>query len=241
MDPKLLAIIGTAISAAIAALSYWAKTRHDRRRATRVVLFYLLEVHHLARRTHFGLKDFPARYVAYCREALAGRGAVMSDLDAATLSVALQHILRQFTATEVSGLAAALAEPFEKALVELSREDPVLAFKLRGRDQLMLVSRKLDAAVAAIPQADGSNPEQSLNQNHPQVDDVLREITVAELESAIRATAWRCDLVTHLQVILLLRSAAREQSSGSVDDRVKGVADKLIAQLSVEQGATTNG
>lgn len=209
MDPKLLAILGTAVSAVIAALSYWAKTRHDRRRATRVVLYYLLEVHHLAQRIQFGLKDFPTRYISYCREALAKRGMTMSDSDAAAVSLGLQQIVRQFTTSESSVLSAALAEPFEKALAELSREDPVLAFKLRGRDQLMLLSRKLDAVIPSVPPADGARPEQSLSVAHPQVDDVLRELTVAELESAIRATAWRCDLVTHLQVILLLRKATR--------------------------------
>jgi len=83
----------------------------------------------------------------------------MSESEAEWLSSGLKQIVRQFTAAESASLSAAMAEPFEKALAELSREDPILAFKLRGRDQLMLLSRKLDAAISSVPPVDGATPK----------------------------------------------------------------------------------
>lgn len=108
MDPASLGVLGTALSAFVAALSYWAKTRHERRRATRAVLYYLLELHHLVNRIHVSLKAFPSEYVAQCRRALAAAGKVLSEDDSESLTQGVTLALNAFTANELQGKRTAI-------------------------------------------------------------------------------------------------------------------------------------
>lgn len=229
MDPSAFGILGTALSALVAALSYWAKTRHERRRATRAVLYYLLEVHHLVNRIHVSRKAFPSEYVAQCRRALASAGKVLSDDDSATLTQGVTLALNAFTANELQALATSIAEPFERALTELSREDPVLAFKLRGRDQLMMIFRKIEASIGGPEKSSYSG--KSFEEEYAPLDDFLRGITVAELGRAVKATAWRCDVLTHVQVLLLLRRSTHEEATDNAKTFLKELVDDLVPQL----------
>lgn len=231
MDPVALGILGAALSGLIAAISYLAKTRHERRRTTRAVLYYLLELHHLVSRIHYGLKHFPEDYIAQCKRAMASKGLVLSDADAAKIDGDLRQVLHAFALAEMHGLSITIAEPLDKALAELSREDPVLAFRLRGKDQLMMLSRKLEATAAAITTPEQPAPSVPFSQRYAPVGNFVRQATVGELKAAIVATAWRCDLLTHLRVRLLLRSAARAQASGELKQLTADLVEDLVGQL----------
>ncbi|MBM5575321.1 hypothetical protein [Deefgea sp. CFH1-16] len=153
MDPKIIGLLGTALSAIIAALSYWAKTKHERRRATRAVLYYLLEVEHLVRKMHYA-RNLPNDCVDEMRRTLEINGLVLTEPDAEAAVEEIGQFLHVFATAEFQNLAATIAEPFEKALVELSREDPFLAFTLRGRDQLVMLPQKLAELTASIRPSD---------------------------------------------------------------------------------------
>lgn len=222
MDANFFALYAIALSAVFAALSYWAKTRHERRRMTRVVLYHLLEMHHQIRRSHFGLKNYEAEFLKECQRALAENGVAMSGQEAALLKETLAPLLKAYIAQELQSLAAEMSEPFEQALSDLSREDPMLAFMLRGRDQLMMFMRDMESFLAkAVPNHAavlGATPLGAL----AIFDGVLVPNVVLELEHALKATAWRCDVVTLVRVRLLLRRVTREEHS---------VRSKLLADM----------
>lgn len=227
MDPAVLGIVGTGLSAVIASLSYWAKTRHDRRRATRVLLYYLLEMHHYARRLSFG--TFPEEFSAQCKQLLAANGVTLSEADEASLVPHLRQMLNAYIATELQDLATTISNPFDRALAELSREDPVLAFK-RGRDQVMLLSRKLEAVAKSATLPDQPQSALPFHQELGDFGEFLQEAAVAELVMAIRATAWRCDAITHLRVWLELRNAAQESSMGGVRELIADQVRQLVSR-----------
>lgn len=219
-----LSLVGAALSSLIAALSYWAKTRHERRRATRTVLYYLLEVHHLLRRLRIAQRDLPSQLMAAIRKIIAERGGSISEADATEALGMSAPPLKEFARGRLESLAGEVREPFAKALSDLAREDPVLAFYLRGRDQLMLTGEEVDRFAAKSEQREPASAAASGGPAN--FDLVLSNLAVAELESALRRTAWSCDLLTHARVWLHLRRAERGETR-----QLEEFAEALVRKL----------
>ncbi len=234
MDALLISAIGTALSAFIAAMGYLAKTRHERRRSTRTVLYYLLETHHLVLRLQFGLKHVPKELISRSREALREQSVVLTDADASIILKHLPPLLRELAVGELQALGASIQVPFEQALADLSREDPVLAFKLRGRDQVALLTNRLEPTLTRYAEALGSGGQTGSSPIGAAVtEDLVRGLAVTELESAIRSTAWRCDLLTHFLVLRLLRHAKRQERLDDLKQLVSEMVDSLLPILVV--------
>jgi hypothetical protein len=227
MDLKDLGILGGAGSAAIAAISYWAKTQHERRRATRIALFYLLEAHHLARRLNVATNHLVAEFVKELKTAHEKGGSSITEAEATSATEQIEPLMRDMLRSMLEELSTDIRDPYAKALTELAREDPILAFKLRGRDQLLLISQNIDAFIAqasahavAIEHAEPAKPGQRLNA-------FLIDTMVTELDHAVRLTASRCDLLTRVQVLLLLRRTARREV-GELREFVTDMVKKVL-------------
>jgi hypothetical protein len=211
MDLKDLSALGGAASALIAAFSYWAKTRHERRRATRRILFYLLELHHVAHRVRAASRGFRSEFLHVFGAAIQARGFVFNESETAAVLKQAEPVLAAFGRKQLEATVADSSEAFTNALADLSKEDPVLAFRLRGRDQLMLMPQKLESLLAQ--HTTPSNSTAPNVRDSTVFDEFLAGMAIEDLELAIRAVARTCDFVTHLRVTLLLRKAARDQVS----------------------------
>jgi hypothetical protein len=228
MDLKDLGVLGGAVSAVIAAISYWAKTRHERRRATRTALYYLLEAHHLVRRINFATNHF----LNELRAAFVAGGVAITDAELTSVTEQMTPLMRGFMQAPLEELSTEIRAPFATALADLAKEDPVLAFELRGRDKLLLLSQNIDAMVSqALTQAvEIGDGERSATRSN--FDAFLLDTAASELESAIRSTAWKCDLVTHIRVKLLLTRTARNEV-GKLREFVADMVKKLVSTVKV--------
>ena len=229
LDPKDLSALGGAGSALIAAVSYWAKTRHERRRATRTVLYYLLELHHAAYRFRAAMDSVKADLIPELRAALKLRGFELDEGEASAALKQAEPMLAEFGRMQLEGAIAESSEAFAKGLAELSREDPVLAFRLRGRDQLMLLPRKIESFVSQNA-AKGSVSLEADQIGPSDFDDLLSKVALEELRMAIRETALRCDLITLIRVKWLLREAEKDESSG-LKEIVRPIAEESVSAL----------
>lgn len=220
LDPKEWSFLGGAASTLIAAVSYWAKTRHERRRATRTVLYYLLEVHHNVHRAHGLAKDLPAKFITLTKASLLRRGVSATEGEWLAATAQLTPMLRQFMSAEVTEIIHTFKEPLEKALAELAREDPVLAFRIRGRDRIMLVSEKLQKLVG------GTSPDD--RSTIAGLESFFRDVALKELQEAIYAAAFACDTLTLLKVHATLKRKQR-LNSGVDDAEMQEFIDSMIA------------
>lgn len=229
LDPKDLSALGGAGGALIAALSYWAKTRHERRRSTRTVLYYLLEMHHVVHRVQATNESFKSEFIQEFRAALQSRGLALNDAEAASAMKQASPVLARFGRMQIESTVSESGEAFSKALADLSREDPLLAFRLRGRDQLLLLRRKIEGFVTEL----GTQSSTSDPVDVSVLDEMLTGTTLEELRIAIRATAWRCDILTHLQTKVLLNKARRETWSGEIRELVAGLVESYVSSSPV--------
>jgi hypothetical protein len=147
----------------------------------------------------------------------------------------LVYVIRKYAADELQSLVSAISDPLGKALAELAKEDPVLAFRLRGIEQFLVLTRKVDNLLAVPASPNSAALENSLSQEFPSVEDFFRDNAVTELRQAIQETAWRCDVLTHLRVGLLLHKIDKEQANGESTQRLRDLADQLLDRFISEQ------
>lgn len=235
MDAQLFGLAGTALSALIAALSYRGKIRHERRRSTRTVLFYLLEIHHFLSRGVLSTSSFPRQYIDKIVALLSERGIIVSEAEASALPAQIQEAARILLQAELKKLSLAISEPFQAALRDLSREDPLLAFNLRGKDSVSDISDLFEVIGGKPVQPDMKADEVArASALLSFLEDRMKSMASDEVERCIRATAWRCDVVTnyrihrHLQRVSTLRSL--EGISPNVSAFMVALADQIALQ-----------
>lgn len=238
MDAKVLGLLGTALSGLIAAIGYYVKTKHERRRSTRTVLYYLLELYHLTSKMQYGVKKFPAKYVEKCREALNARGLPFTEVEAKFVSVALEQFIRDIATSELEQLSTDLADPFTNALADLSKEDPLLAFQLKGRESISKAPKSVRYLLSKITNIT-QNEASCLSTDAllADVDDLTRVVAVKELASSIRSTAWRCGFMTLVRCHFLLWRTSRMNPMSKFDEDFLPVIEGIVSRAA-EQART---
>lgn len=222
LDPEELSFLGGALSTLVAAFSYRAKTRHEQRRATRTVLYYLLEHHHHVRRAHESVKPLQAKFLAIMRATLKTKGVDVSDQDWSNVQNQVAPLVRDFLSSELQELLGALREPLERALVDLARENPVLAFRIRGRDRIMQVNEKITKLAGPEVAPD----EATLGF----FEAFVGEVALSELRDCVYATARACDVITLFKVHRAMRRHYRPDPEENVELQ-KFVDDMLTTVL----------
>jgi hypothetical protein len=239
MDAKVLGLLGTALSALIAAIGYYTKTKHERRRATRTVLYYLLELHHLPSRIQFGVKRFPAEYAERCKAALNGRGLPFTDVEATVLGTAIEQLVRHMALSELDQLSTELTDPFTRALADLSKEDPLLAFQLKGKESISTASKSVRSLVANLTKDDPSESSRfATDAILADLDDFARTVAVKELAGSIRAVAWRCGFITLVRCHFLLRRTSRMSLVSTLDKQLSPVIEGIVLRAIEAQNAS---
>jgi hypothetical protein len=151
----------------------------------------------------------------------------MTESDEKQVLAIIDGPIKAFARSQLELPAADIREPFTKALNDLSKEDAVLAFHLRGRDRLMLLWQQVDeftASAACEASAGGTPSDEKWN-----FDLLLFDLAAADLEHSVRQTAWGCDLMTHMRVHHLLRQVRREETS-----ELRKFAENLIRKLAAQ-------
>jgi hypothetical protein len=231
MDPIELSALGGMGSALLAAVSYWAKTTHERRRVTRTVLFYLLELHHHVSRTLIAVTIIDQVLLSEFRTALAAKGLTLNEAEGEVALTLAMPIFEKFGLEEIKSAVTETAAAYEKALADLARENPILAFRLRGRDQAALLGNRMRGFVSVAGAVPSGQP-QPLAAEIAQFDRMFLKLSAEELRNAIRATAWGCDLLTHIKVWFLIRASEKESdSSPELRQVVRRLVEEYVSRM----------
>lgn len=219
MNAELYALVGTALSAFVAAVGYVLKNQYERRRTTRIVLFYLLELHHWVARLQFGIKHYPQEHIERCQAALKRRGVTLDESHLQLLQLLLPALVRNLALAEIRALKLQIAEPFAKALMELAKDDPLLAFELRGKDDIASMEEKLEsAAPGPITLGDLTTDLAShLPRMLDSEEDFERTVSLDALDRSIRMTASRCGLRMRFDVSRHLNKSREVDGLARID------------------------
>ncbi|CAE6927414.1 conserved protein of unknown function [Ectopseudomonas oleovorans] len=135
-----LALAGIALAALLSALGYFLKTRIEAKKSARKVLYYLLEIRFSIRSSLIDPAEIYKEFSTFTEKEFAKREM---EIDRPTIErligpLMLGHFTNLANAVKVE-LDDKVLVPYEEALSEFSQINPVLAYKLKGREQLQKV------------------------------------------------------------------------------------------------------
>ncbi len=200
MDAKVIGILATAsFGAIIASIGYLIKIKREQRRATRTVLFYLLELHHLFSRFHFSVMLFPSHYAEICKAAFTKKGLPFTDVEAKLFSEVIEQTVRNSGVFRIDEFELEIAMPFTVALTELSREDPLLAYRLKGKESISKSTKLIQSYLLSA--TNDPQDKAAVKDSYPHIDDIFRQFVMNELVRSIHSVAWYCGILPQSSVI----------------------------------------
>jgi hypothetical protein len=204
LDPKTLAILGSALSALIAALGYYAKTRQERLRTTRSVLFQLLEMRHQLAILQYMSGKFLKDYLAACQSILGPKGVNLSAADMDSIETVGRKHFRRFATKQLMQLNEDVFKPYKAALEQLAKDEPVLAFRLRGKESFMARTPAAEA-LFDIPLDDNVSAlaHEIKTAMVSDIEDLVRESTLEDITEATKMVALQCGLLTYAETWLV--------------------------------------
>lgn len=141
-DTKIIAALITAVTALIIAstgvFAFFYRSRRDDKRNAKKVLFLLLEVRHAIKLKTLPIDEVAKEYCEYAAKKL--NSLIPEEANVSTESFDLQLIKsklsEQLTSIE-ENLADGVIPALNEKLTDLAEDNPILAFKIRGRDNFL--------------------------------------------------------------------------------------------------------
>lgn len=225
MDSLLLGAAGTAFSAFIAACGYWFKLLRDRRRTTRHVLYYLLELRHRLSAVVALTAHFPDDYLTAASRSLKELGIELSDSDSLDLARALRIMLRDFATSNLEKLSREILVPYEAALLELAKDDPVLAFMLKGRESLSGPTKLIESIQKPL----GSDLDPGLKDELlAQLEGKARKEMLNDMEAVVQLVARRCGVFTGYRVKRLIKEQTEARKTVTSGTGVTEIIHEMV-------------
>lgn len=238
MDWAAASTVIAALVAAYAANAAYRVSKGDSRRATQnSVLFNLLELWYLLKRSRMiQSTELTAAYLSVIKRKFPNIELSTKDFEKIDSIIApvLSQLLPSFLVREQDSIAAA----YKRSISDLATVDPILAFRMGGNEALMSTVDMLDRQIQmflgeAAKERSGELTKSFLDNLGQRSVNYLYEDALSDLERDLRALARRISVPTWVRLELRLRKA--ESLKSSLPEIVEKLIDKLlmptIAQL----------
>lgn len=141
----LVALAGTFIAAALSSAGYLYRASNDQKRSARRALYHLLELRYAIGNDQLDAAKNADAYFEYAKKRIAARFPMvkLGDVPAALRDLFAEQF-KNMIAVRGTDITNRLLGPYEESLLELSTVNPVLAFRLRGREKVSALFKQLD-------------------------------------------------------------------------------------------------
>ncbi|TDF41704.1 hypothetical protein EYS14_02310 [Alteromonadaceae bacterium M269] len=146
MDVKivasLIALFGIFFTTSCATVGYFYKVKQDRKKSAKTVLYLLLEIRYSLLRAVFNPAEATNKYITYVDKKLQEKGVDpgLKSNDVTELVNQIKQMVTPFftdvVESQTADIRANLLEPYEAALNELAKDNPVLAYTLKGHQYI---------------------------------------------------------------------------------------------------------
>lgn len=137
-------ILVVAIPAILGVTGYLYKVWADKVKSRKLVLFYLLEIHYVLKVLPVSTEGLTERYLQHCKGVLKDAGLPIDEnYDKMMEQLApIMHVYFENLFSAIpKNLDAKFQESFDSSLEALAKDNPVLAYKLKGRQCLEKISQ----------------------------------------------------------------------------------------------------
>lgn len=157
-DTKIIAALITAATALIiastGALAFFYRSRRDDKRNAKKVLFLLLEVRHAIKLKTLPIDQVAIEYCEYAAKKLSSFTPEESDISVENFDLQpIKNQLSEQLASIEESLTDSVIPALNDKLTDLAEDNPILAFKIRGRDNFLKLfeTSKTQITNLAIP------------------------------------------------------------------------------------------
>ena len=155
MDGKLIiALIGVGgilIAAILSSAGYLYRIRLESKRSARKVLYFLLEIRHAIIISSMDPDVGTDKYFEHCVQRMRNKGYPLEKEEMAKIfSEQICEHFRNVISTSGTDIDKRLVIPFEDALLDMATVNPVLAYKLRGKEKVEKLISHINTHQASV-------------------------------------------------------------------------------------------
>lgn len=245
ISKEYIGLWGIALSAIFGVLGYLYKVWTDRIKSQKLVLFHLLEIHYVLKILPHSMSGLGSQYLSHYEKLIQQSGICIDGESKEKLQAFLPSIQNYFDelfSAVPKHLDEQFKKSFESSLQELAKDNPVLAYKLKGRQCLEMAGHAVQAYTTQLKPF----PEDPHNVG---VGDVVKEEIDKSIEMAyaeildeinkdITRVALGCGLITYLKCRKVLRrkiEVGSDFSEFGLDQHIDSFMAKIIDAVKKEK------
>ncbi|WP_432464069.1 MULTISPECIES: hypothetical protein [unclassified Agarivorans] len=241
MDPKIIAAligsVGIFFAALLGYVGFFFKSRLEIKKSARKVLFILLEIRHQTIRSMFDPKNATKNYLEYISTKVEDRGYPMGDISADNpLHKMITTHFENLSTTLKEDMHTKLLEPYDDSLAEFATINPILAYRLRGKEKLEKVISHSQNYVEnykseiELQVAETSFKNVIFNSSNNLLEESITEL-VKDLDCDILLLAKYCglrDFWTCKQLLTNYKVKVEGTDFSAADHLIDNIIDKII-------------
>ncbi len=132
----LIGLVGVGLGALLSGLGYFLKVRTERMKTKNIVLFHLLEIRHLIKLEYINPNELLEKYLGYCEDYFVRRGLTEHGQVPGELRELIKSHFQNLSDSVKPSMNISFINSFNDAVYSLSKDNPVLAFQLSGRERV---------------------------------------------------------------------------------------------------------
>ncbi len=246
MDSKVIAAIigvgGVSVGAFLGGVGYYLKSRNERQQTQKLVLYHLLELRHLLKSSYADPKDITEEYINHCKAFFIKKGMG----DDAEFPESFKSLIEQHMGNLLEAMKPRIDDSFilsyESALKELCKADPVLAFKLRGRDRITEILRAqkeyTENFLVNIQAESSDDVNQFLAKQMDEAGSKVLQELIRDIDKDISLVSWKCSVLTWAEskrVTLKKTKPAINFEEFGIDTLLENMLNNALKQSSNRQ------
>ncbi|MBL4276335.1 hypothetical protein H8F10_00230 [Vibrio fluvialis] len=230
----LISIAGIALGILASGLGYFYKVRSERLKTTKETLYYLLEF-----RAHFmasscSPRDLSQEYISICEKFFRKKG-VVNTAPPPEIIILINQMFQTVVSSITPNISNEFLIAYETSLKNLSKDNPVLAYKLRGKEaysDLFDMIRKYNEQLSNLSLVQDDIDPAHLNKQISDTADWGFNEHLGQTDADIARVAKRCDLLTRWEVRKILKKKDKpvhSLNSFEVEAKLELVLENLLA------------
>lgn len=204
---SLISIAGIALGILASGLGYFYKVRSERLKTTKETLYYLLEF-----RAHFmasscSPRDLSQEYINICEKFFKSKG-IANTAPPPEIAILLNQMFQSIVDSITPNISNEFLIAYEASLKNLSKDNPVLAYKLRGKEtysDLFDMIRKYNEQLSNLSIVLDDIDPAHLNKQISDMADWGFNEHLGQTDADIARVAKQCDLPTRWEVRKILK------------------------------------
>lgn len=232
----LIGVGGVVVAALMSSAGYLYRNSTERKKSARKVLYLLLEIRHSTIASLFDPEEATTAYFIYYTARLQDKGIAANPSDVAEnqREMVRSHFFN-IALSSRTDIENRLLSPFEESLLELASVNPVLAYRLRGREKLEKIAahtNQYQSEMSKVVSNEINEPwakNAMLELSKDMKEDALNDLSDM-LDKDILILAKACGRSDYRDCKLVLAKAISNKNKYDFED-LDNLLDKFLEQL----------